>query len=40
MTSELGCVTPWIVTPGQWSEEQLDLHALGMAGAATFNNGW
>ena len=27
MTSELGCVTPWVITPGVWSEDELRHHA-------------
>lgn len=31
MTSELGCVTPWVVAPGPWTEEELTHHARGLA---------
>ena len=27
MTAELGCVTPYIVVPGRWSEEALNYYA-------------
>lgn len=26
ITSELGCVTPWLVVPGPWTEAELDHH--------------
>ena len=30
MTSELGCVTPWVVAPGAWSEEELTHQARAL----------
>ena len=27
MTSELGCVTPWLVVPGAWSDKEITHHA-------------
>jgi len=38
MSSELGCITPWIVTPAVWSEEELWHHAKQLAAAFTSNN--
>ncbi len=31
ITSELGCVTPIVVTPGRWSDAQLQYHAENVA---------
>ncbi|MCB9758348.1 MAG: aldehyde dehydrogenase [Alphaproteobacteria bacterium] len=36
-TAELGCVTPVIVVPGQWSEADLDYQARSVAGMVTQN---
>lgn len=33
MSSELGCVTPFIITPGAWTRKQLELQANHVAGA-------
>ncbi|BBH51871.1 NAD-dependent aldehyde dehydrogenase [Fluviispira sanaruensis] len=38
ITSELGCVTPVILIPGVWSDEQLEYHARQIASAVE-NNG-
>ncbi|WP_186646748.1 NAD-dependent aldehyde dehydrogenase [Fluviispira vulneris] len=38
ITSELGCVTPVILIPGMWSDEQLEYHARQIASAVE-NNG-
>lgn len=38
ITSELGCVTPVLVVPGDWSEADLDYHALQVASMVE-NNG-
>ncbi|KAJ9527649.1 hypothetical protein QJQ45_025928 [Haematococcus lacustris] len=38
MSSELGCVTPWIVTPGRWSLEELKAHAQNIAAGIVINN--
>lgn len=37
MHSELGCVTPWLVAPGPWSEAELEHHARALA-QAVLNN--
>jgi hypothetical protein len=37
MTSELGCVTPWIVAPQVWSETQMD-HQVKQLFAALYSN--
>jgi hypothetical protein len=31
ITSELGCVTPTIVVPGRWSDDELQYHAENVA---------
>lgn len=31
ITSELGCVTPWIITPGPWTDEDVKHHAQALA---------
>lgn len=31
ITSELGCVTPWLVTPGPWSAKEIEHHARALA---------
>jgi len=39
MTSELGCITPWIVVPdGAWSAEEVEHHALQLVAGLTSNN--
>jgi acyl-CoA reductase-like NAD-dependent aldehyde dehydrogenase len=38
-TSELGCVSPYIVAPGPYSERDLDYHARQLAAALTQNAG-
>jgi acyl-CoA reductase-like NAD-dependent aldehyde dehydrogenase len=38
-TSELGCVSPYIVTPGPYTERELDYHARQLAAALTQNAG-
>lgn len=40
VTSELGCVTPYMVCPGEWSEEDVAHHAKHLAVAAASNNGY
>jgi len=40
VTSELGCVTPYMVCTGNWSNEELTHHALHLAVAFTGNNGY
>jgi acyl-CoA reductase-like NAD-dependent aldehyde dehydrogenase len=37
ISSELGCVTPFIVVPGDWSEAELAHQARGIAGAVQNN---
>ena len=37
ITSELGAVTPCIIVPGQWSDEELRYHADNVAGMVTNN---
>ena len=37
ITSELGCVTPVIVAPGEWSEKELDYHAEHVATMVAIN---
>ena len=31
VTSELGCISPWIVTPGQWTKEEMKAQASNIA---------
>jgi len=40
VTSELGCVTPYMVCPGEWSQEELTHHALHLAVSFVGNNGY
>jgi len=40
VTSELGCITPYMVCPGNWKPEELQHHALQLACASTGNNGY
>ena len=37
ITSELGCVTPFIVTPGQWTRRELRFQAINVATMLTNN---
>ncbi len=37
VSSELGCVTPVIVVPGEWNEADLDYQARNVAGMVTHN---
>lgn len=37
VTAELGCVTPVLVVPGPWSDEDLDFHARHVAGMVANN---
>ena len=30
MTGELGCTTPYIIVPGNWSRGDLEYHARGI----------
>lgn len=39
VTGELGCVTPYIVTPGQWSRADLEYHAGAVATGKSHNAG-
>ena len=39
VTAELGCVTPYIVCPGQWSQSDLEYHASTVAAGVTHNAG-
>jgi acyl-CoA reductase-like NAD-dependent aldehyde dehydrogenase len=36
-TAELGCCTPYIITPGQWDDKAIDLHARQIVGATVHN---
>eukprot|EP00696_Hemimastix_kukwesjijk_P014301 gnl/Hemi2/28277_TR9340_c0_g1_i1.p1 gnl/Hemi2/28277_TR9340_c0_g1~~gnl/Hemi2/28277_TR9340_c0_g1_i1.p1 ORF type:complete len:579 (-),score=29.78 gnl/Hemi2/28277_TR9340_c0_g1_i1:180-1856(-) len=36
-TSELGCVTPIIIVPGNWSSSDIEFHASAVAGTLTNN---
>lgn len=38
-TSELGCVSPYLITPGSWSAADIDYHARQLASAVTQNAG-
>jgi acyl-CoA reductase-like NAD-dependent aldehyde dehydrogenase len=38
VTAELGCVSPVIVVPGEWSEAELDFQARSVAGMITNNS--
>jgi hypothetical protein len=40
ITSELGCVTPFMVCPGQWSDTELAHYARHLAFSCTSNNGY
>lgn len=31
ISSELGCVTPWLVVPGEWSEKELTHQSRALA---------
>jgi hypothetical protein len=37
MTAELGCVTPILVVPGPWSDDDLEFHARHVAGMVANN---
>ncbi|KAL4443037.1 hypothetical protein ABPG77_008528 [Micractinium sp. CCAP 211/92] len=37
ITSELGCVTPWLVVPGPWSQKEVVHHARALAEALSSN---
>lgn len=39
VTAELGCVTPYIVCPGQWSQSDLEYHAGTVVAGMTHNAG-
>ena len=39
VTAELGCVTPYIVCPGQWSQADLNYHAGTVVAGMTHNAG-
>lgn len=38
ITSELGCITPWIVTPGQWTKDEIKAQAANIAQGVIFNS--
>jgi acyl-CoA reductase-like NAD-dependent aldehyde dehydrogenase len=38
-TSELGCVSPYLIVPGPWSSADIDYHARQLASALTQNAG-
>ena len=40
ITSELGCVSPVLVVPGDWSEKQLDYQAQHVASMLVYNCGF
>lgn len=40
ITSELGCVSPVLVVPGQWTEKQLDHQARQVASMLAYNCGF
>ncbi|MCB9754736.1 MAG: aldehyde dehydrogenase family protein [Myxococcales bacterium] len=40
ISSELGCVSPVLVVPGDWSEKQLRYHARQVASMLTYNCGF
>jgi len=40
ITSELGCVSPVLVVPGEWSEAELDYHARQVASMLAYNCGF
>ena len=37
--AELGCVTPYIVVPGEWTEEEINYHALNTVSGLVNNAG-
>ncbi|KAK9868062.1 hypothetical protein WJX84_011056 [Apatococcus fuscideae] len=39
VTAELGCVTPYLITPGQWSQSDIEYVASGIAGTLSHNAG-
>lgn len=39
VTAELGCVTPYLITPGEWSQSDIEYHASAIAGALAHNAG-
>ncbi len=40
ITSELGCVSPVLVVPGDWNEQALDYHARQVASMLAYNCGF
>ncbi|MCB9679491.1 MAG: aldehyde dehydrogenase [Alphaproteobacteria bacterium] len=40
ITSELGCVSPVLVVPGDWSDKELDHHARQIASMLAYNCGF
>ena len=40
ITSELGCVSPVLIVPGQWSEKELDYQARQVASMLAYNCGF
>ena len=40
ISSELGCVSPVLVVPGDWSESELDYHARQVASMLAYNCGF
>lgn len=39
-TAELGCITPWIVVPGRWSDSDLEFQARQIAASLTGYGGF
>jgi acyl-CoA reductase-like NAD-dependent aldehyde dehydrogenase len=39
VTAELGCVTPYIVVPGRWSQRDLDYYAEEVVASLVNNAG-
>lgn len=39
-TAELGCVTPWIIVPGKWTEDELRYHARHLVSVLLLNGGY
>ena len=38
VTAELGCVTPWIITPGEWSDDAIEYHARNVVSLMVNNS--
>ena len=39
VTAELGCITPYIVCPGRWSQADLEYHAATVVAGMSHNAG-